>query len=185
MRRLGLRILMLFRWPSAALAAITLGFAWLSPFCALRVLVPIQFAFATFPNGYVAIGFSTGGIGAVAALADAELSLMSGYAILQPRLAVTGASFTGEPGIGGWWRWNLDHDFGPRSGFACVQFPAWCVFVPLGAFAALGFRAKRRLAIPADSCPSCHHLLAGATICPECGTKIEMQTGVQDAARAA
>jgi len=69
----------------------------------------------------------------------------------------------------GWWCLELVSRNSGSTRLESAAFPAWCIFLPLGALSWAGFRAKRRLTIPAGACPSCRHPLAGAIICPECG----------------
>lgn len=53
------------------------------------------------------------------------------------------------------------------DGFAMI--PMWYIAAPLSLLAFAGFRLKRREPKPGQ-CQRCRHPLAGAAVCPECGT---------------
>jgi len=84
-----------------------------------------------------------------------------------------------------WWTWEFFTN--PRGGAPVtnLRFPTWCLVFLLAGLSWVGFRVRRRLTTPASACPCCRHLLAGAALCPECGTKIAGEVGADDATRVA
>lgn len=70
------------------------------------------------------------------------------------------------------WRLGFDvHDH--RGSGTSVYCPLWVVALTLAVIAGAGFRAERRQVTPGQ-CRSCHHPLAGASTCPECGRRTEV-----------
>lgn len=161
MSRIALRVLSALRWPNTAVGALVLGMALISSHSNFRFVAPLG-------PVLVRVDFDKGAIHALWLGPEIERKDSPWVCRFIPReLAKDGELDF----VNGWWEWlykgSRPHFLGPEY----VRFPAWCVFAPLGAFAALGFRAKRRLAIPAGACPNCRHALAGAATCPECGTR--------------
>lgn len=92
-----------------------------------------------------------------------------------------------DPGnhLAKWWTWRLYTPTARGPDVILLNFPAWCLVLLLAGFSWTGFRAKRRLPVQLGQCPRCRHLLAGAAVCPECGTKVSGEIGADDATRVA
>lgn len=159
MNRRLTRALSVMRWPSAVLGTLALGSTLLSSFThtALVVMSPSR---AVFIRTVV----SSGGLEPAICVSreypsDPETALLSLRLYLLPE----------GPRFSGWWEWGYRLELGQGFQAEMISIPLWCIFVPIGAFSALGFRAKRRLARPAGSCPNCGYPMASAAACPECG----------------
>lgn len=165
MTKLLLRVLSMLRWPTAVFAVALLGLTLLSSFEYCRL----------YANGWstgVLLQFTNGAI-------SAELFCYLEETIASPTWSVEVEPVSKleperrSPGIcSGWWCWE-HHGSRLSKGlglYGWLAFPAWCIFVPLGVLSALGFRAKRHLVIPSGACPNCGHPMAGAAVCPECGS---------------
>ena len=57
----------------------------------------------------------------------------------------------------------------PVGALSHMVLPMWYLVIPLGLLSVWGFRLRRHGCSP-NQCRGCRHPLAGAAVCPECGT---------------
>lgn len=72
----------------------------------------------------------------------------------------------------GWWDWDLKIRTWKRFQSTSVEatFPQWNIAVLTAVVSCLGFARRRRGVRATGLCKQCNHALAGAQVCPECGT---------------
>lgn len=154
------RALIAMRWPLAVAAALTLATAVTTEWC------------------YVTFRVRWDPVDVYCTLADGGIT---GGQLRTPVSMDVGRSPVGLSGgvlefanMSGWWDWDLNIHTWKRfkSTSVVATFPQWNVAVLAAAVSGLGFANKRRSMKASGHCKHCHHLLAGARVCPECGTAL-------------
>lgn len=159
MRHVFTRVLIWLRWPTAVLAA----------------LVPVvALASSQWPIDFYAIQ------GRVSAHSKFEFGgiLLSVWIFNQAAVSDNCFGFNRDdrltaPGFSHyhrWWEWSLGDYPNPSIRMLHARFPIWCLIIPIASFSWAGFHARRRMALTPGLCTRCRYPLAGAHVCPECGT---------------
>lgn len=157
MRRVFTRLLIWLRWPSGVPAVFVLTLALMS---------------------YIWHPFAVASLWDLHSQLDLDCGCLRAFVFLQPDPFTWPVDIHCDIGdrhyeiewFKGWWSFQHVGGSSATHRVDIFVFPAWCVFLPLGAFSWAGFRAKRRMAMPAGLCTRCRYPLAGAAVCPECGT---------------
>lgn len=154
MRRLAKRVLIWLRWPCAVAAACMLAAAFASIWWTSGISGPRFGAF--FHLGYFTLTI--------------HFDVMVGgewRTLLEP--VPKGSSVAWR----NWWDCHAGfYYFGATPSVAgwSLLIPAWSMAMPAALVSAWGFALARRSAKQSGACLHCGHTLAGAVICPECGT---------------
>lgn len=160
MRRALTRVLIWLRWPTAVLEVLVLALTLMSYFGTPR-------AWCRLWDFDTDLGLYFGNLHAIVCLRPDPSSWPIYFHGKLDDRAMKFAWFEG------WWDFRHVVGLLATSRIDIFVFPTWCLFLPLGAFSWAGFHAKRRMPAPVGLCPRCRHPLAGAAVCPECGTRAQ------------